>query len=118
MEVGFLELDNGKCPYLDWEQKLDSTIRGTLRVRINRLRLDNFGDCKSIKGARGLYELRIHVGGGYRLYFGKAHEKLVIMLCGGSKSSQSKDIERAKDYWQFYKKLQKKEISSGKSKKL
>ncbi len=106
-DIGFLELDNGKCPYLEWEQKLDKVVRGAVRIRINRLRLGNFGDCKTIKGIRGLYELRIHLGAGYRLYFGKDHDKLVIMLCGGSKRSQERDIEKAKKYWQFYKELQK-----------
>ncbi|NGX54505.1 MAG: hypothetical protein KR126chlam2_00116 [Chlamydiae bacterium] len=41
-EVGFLELDNGRCPYLQWELKLDKSIRGTVRTRINRLRLGQF----------------------------------------------------------------------------
>ncbi len=102
-EVGFLELDNGRCPYLQWESKLDKTIRGIVRTRINRLRLGNFGDCKPISGMRGIYELRIHIAAGYRLYFGKAHDRLVIILCGGIKRSQKSDIERAKKYWILYK---------------
>lgn len=48
LDVGFLELENGKCPYLGWEQKLDKQVRGEVRVRINRLRLGNFGDKKEI----------------------------------------------------------------------
>src|SRR5262245_40652719 len=103
LEVGFLELENGKCPYLDWEQKLDKSVRGEVRVRINRLRLGNLGDCKNIKGTTGLYELRIHLGAGYRLYFGKVHDIFVIVLCGGTKRSQEKDIEKAREYWRLYK---------------
>lgn len=103
IEVDFLELSSGKCPFLDWEKKLDKMIRGTVRIRINRLRLGNFGDCKTIKGVIGLYELRIHVGAGYRLYFGKRNCKLIIVLCGGDKRSQERDVERAKEYWRFYK---------------
>lgn len=103
LDVGFLELENGKCPYLDWEKKLDKQVRGDVRIRINRLRLGNFGDCKTIKGLPGLYELRIHLRTGYRLYFGKANDKLVIILCGGSKRSQDRDIEKAKEYWRLYK---------------
>lgn len=103
IEVGFLELANGKSPYLDWEQKLDQQVRGAVRIRINRLRLGNFGDCKTIHGSIGLYEIRIHLGPGYRLYFGNSNDKLVIVLCGGSKRSQEKDIEKAKGYWRFYK---------------
>ena len=82
---------------------MDKSIRGTVRTRINRLRLGNFGDCKPITGTRGIYELRIHIAAGYRLYFGKAHDRLVIMLCGGTKRSQKSDIEKAKNYWKLYK---------------
>lgn len=103
IEVSFLEIANGKCPYLDWEKKLDPSARGAVRIRINRLRLGNFGDCTSIKGARGLYELRIHMGPGYRLYFGKVKDTAVILLCGGDKGSQVRDIQKAKEWWQFYK---------------
>jgi putative addiction module killer protein len=103
IEVSFLEIANGKCPYLDWEEKLDKAVRAAARIRINRLRLGNFGDCKNIKGARGLYELRMHIGAGYRIYFGKANDIAVILLCGGDKGSQEKDIQKAKDWWQFYK---------------
>lgn len=103
IEVGFLEVDNGKCPYIEWEKKLDKAVRGTIRVRINRLRLGNFGDCKAIKGISGLHEFRIHLGSGYRVYFGKEKETLIIILCGGDKSSQERDIEKAKELWQLYK---------------
>ncbi len=69
VEIEFLELPNGKTPYLEWEKKLDKFVRAIARTRINRLRLGNFGDCKMIKGTKSLYELRIHVGKGYRIYF-------------------------------------------------
>ena len=109
IDISYLELEKGKCPYLDWEQKLSKDIRGIVRIRINRLRLGNFGDCKAIKGGvTGLYELRIHFGPGYRLYFGKAKEKLVIVLCGGDKGSQELDIRKAKEYWHYYRESLKK----------
>lgn len=79
-----------------------------MRIRINRLRMGNFGDCKPIKGITRLYELRIHFGPGYRLYFGKAKDKLVIILCGGDKGSQARDIEKAKEYWLYYRESLKK----------
>lgn len=84
-------------------KKLDKCIRGAVRIRINRLRLGNFGDCKTIKGSTGLYEIRIHLGSGYRLYFGKVKDALVIILCGGDKGTQVRDIQKAKKYWQLYK---------------
>ena len=89
--------------FLEWEKKLDQSIRGAVRVRINRLRLGNFGNCKTIKGSTGLYELRIHLSPGYRLYFGKVKDTFVIILCAGDKGSQERDIEKAKEYWQLYK---------------
>jgi putative addiction module killer protein len=55
------------------------------------------------KGAAGLNEVRIHLGPGYRLYFGKAQDTLVIILCGGDKGTQERDIQKAKEYWQLYK---------------
>ncbi len=79
------------------------SIRGAVRIRINRLRLGNLGDCKAIKGMTGVYELRIHMGAGYRIYFGKRKETLIILLCGGDKGGQERDIARAKEYWQLCK---------------
>ena len=101
IEVGFLELTNGKCPYLDWKQKLDKTVRGAVRIRINRLRLGNFGDCKTIQGVTGLYGLRIHIGAGYRLYFGKAKDHLVIVLCGGDNAPKNATLRRQKNTGDF-----------------
>ncbi|MGE3954876.1 MAG: type II toxin-antitoxin system RelE/ParE family toxin [Parachlamydiales bacterium] len=56
-----------------------------------------------VKGAHGLYELRIHSGPGYRLYFGKRSKEVILLLCGGDKGSQSKDVEKAKIYWKAHK---------------
>ena len=103
LEVGFLELENGKCPFLDWEAKLDSLTRAAIRVRLNRIRSGNLGDCKAVQGLRGIHELRIHIGPGYRIYFGKAKERLIILLCGGDKRSQKRDLDRCREYWNLYK---------------
>ncbi|MYF56288.1 type II toxin-antitoxin system RelE/ParE family toxin, partial [Candidatus Poribacteria bacterium] len=54
----------------------------------------------------GLFELRIHFGPGYRVYFSEVRDTLILLLCGGDKSSQQRDIERAKTYWQDYKETQ------------
>jgi putative addiction module killer protein len=103
IHVSFLELSNGKTPFLDWEERLDKTVRALVRVRINRLRVGNFGDCKPIKGVTGVYEIRLHVGPGYRLYYGKIKDTLVIILCGGDKGTQKRDIKKAQEYWILYK---------------
>lgn len=63
--------------------------------RIDRLALGNFGDVKAV--GEGLSELRIHHGPGYRLYFVRSGRQLILLLCGGDKSSQRADIARARD---------------------
>ena len=63
------------------------------------MRLGNFGDCKPLESEKGLFELRMHMSPGFRIYFGKRGKKVVILLCGGDKGSQKRDISRAKKYW-------------------
>ena len=76
----------------------DRVARARIRVRLNRLRLGNFGDCKPV--GKGVNELRVDYGPpGYRVYFGKSKATIVILLCGGSKKSQSKDIQLDHAYW-------------------
>ena len=101
IEVSYLEIAPGKSPYVEWEEDLDTTARGTARMRINRLRGGNFGDCKSV--GDGVHELRIDLGPGYRIYFGKLKDTVVIILCAGEKRSQKRDIKQAKGYWELYK---------------
>lgn len=119
IEVSYLELDNGDSPFIEWEDELDAVARAAVRIRINRVRLGNFGDCSPITGVPGLYELRLHLGPGYRVYFGKIKDTIVIILCGGDKRSQGRDIRKAEKYWLIYKNsLKKKGGNNGKSKKL
>lgn len=89
---------DGKSPYSDWLDGLkDVKARAIIRVRIDRVRLGNFGKCRSV--GEGIYELKIDFGPGYRVYFGREGDKLVILLCGGDKGSQKRDIEKAHVYW-------------------
>lgn len=69
--IEIYETKNGRYPYVEWEAKLSKTIRAIVTTRLARMRIGNFGDCKSIQGAKGIYELRIHISPGYRIYFGK-----------------------------------------------
>ena len=94
--------ESEKNIFHEWLYKLkDKTARARIRVRLNRVRLENFGDCKSVGG--GVNELRVDYGPGYRVYFGRDESHIIILLCAGSKKSQSKDIELAKQYWTEYK---------------
>ena len=80
--------------FSDWLEDLpDSTARTKISARVQRLAHGNPGDVKSI--GKGISELRIHHGPGYRVYFQRKGNVLIVLLCGGDKSSQRKDIERA-----------------------
>lgn len=95
------ETSDGKMPFLEWLNGLkDAKARATIRARLDRVRLGNLGDVKSI--GDGLHELRIDFGPGYRVYFGQDRLVLVILFCGGDKRSQSKDIGKAKILWREY----------------
>ncbi|MBC2696715.1 MAG: type II toxin-antitoxin system RelE/ParE family toxin [Desulfobacteraceae bacterium] len=97
---------NGKNPFRAWLESLkDTKARAKIRIRINRIRLGNMGDYKSV--GNGVYELRIDYGPGYRIYFGEKGKILVILLCGGNKRTQSSDIEKAQGYWKDYKRRKK-----------
>ena len=89
----------GSEPFEEW---LDS-VRGKksqaiVLERLNRVRLGNFGDCRHL--GEGVYELRIHYGPGYRVYFGELGAVIVILLCGGTKGTLKRDIDRARECWQ------------------
>ena len=89
----------GNEPYSEWEDGLDKKVQAIIKNRLDRIRLGNFGDAKLIKGANGIWELRIDYGPGYRIYFGKKGQDLVLLLVGGEKKSQARDIAKAKQYW-------------------
>ena len=72
--------------------------------RIDRVTLGNFGNCRDV--GNGVTELKIDIGPGYRIYLAHRGERLVILLCGGNKSTQSKDIELARKYWLDWKRRQ------------
>ena len=93
--------DDGKNPFREWLLSLENTgARAQVRVRIARLRLGNFGDARSV--GEGVNELRLPIGPGYRIYFGRVGDKVVLLLCAGEKKTQRKDITRAKEYWRDY----------------
>lgn len=81
--------------FSDWLANLrDENARARINIRIRRLSLGNPGDVKSI--GNGVSEMRVDYGPGYRIYFMKQGSSIVLLLCGGDKSTQAKDIERAK----------------------
>ena len=84
--------------FMEWRRKLrDTTARISVDRRINRIELGNFGDHRFCRD--GVWELRIDVGQGYRVYYAVAGNKVVLLLCGGDKRTQDVDIDRACEYW-------------------
>ncbi len=82
-----------------WLKKLkDLKAKAKILFRIQKLEYDeHFGDCKNL--GDGIYELRINFAKGYRIYFKVVDGKIILLLIGGDKSTQSKDIEKAKKIW-------------------
>ncbi|KPY27610.1 type II toxin-antitoxin system RelE/ParE family toxin [Pseudomonas syringae] len=87
--------------YMAWERRLkNQKAKAAIAARIFRVANGLMGDVSPI--GQGVSELRIHVGPGYRVYFQQRGDELILLLCGGDKSSQSRDIETAKklaDQW-------------------
>ena len=94
MDIQVYVTRDGKTPFIDWLDRLrDRRARTRVRIQLDRTLLGNPGDCKSL--GHGLYEMRIHYGPGYRVYYGKQGSQLVLLLCGGNKSTQRSDIRLA-----------------------
>lgn len=91
----------GKRPFQEWIESLKNMqAQGRILARLERVRLGLLGDCKAV--GDGVSELRVDAGPGYRVYFGQEGRQVVILLCGGSKATQSADIAAAKALWKDY----------------
>lgn len=89
---------NSRNPFREWLTQLpDKRAQANIQRRIARLQEGNFGNYKRLNA--DLYELRIDYGPGYRVYFGIFAPRVVILLCGGQKGTQQRDITRAQNYW-------------------
>ncbi|MCL1912068.1 MAG: type II toxin-antitoxin system RelE/ParE family toxin [Leptospirales bacterium] len=82
--------------FTEWFNDIENKLQKIIIDRLDRVAVGNFGDYKQLKDAKNIYELRIHYGTGYRLYFTQRDKVIIIILCGGGKSSQKQDIQRAK----------------------
>ena len=94
-EIRLYQTSAGLVPFSEWFDSLDDVrMQQRIDARLARIRLGNFGDAKPV--GEGVCELRLDFGPGYRIYFGQEGRTIVILLCGGDKSSHQRDIKKAK----------------------
>jgi putative addiction module killer protein len=91
---------NGQSPFINWLENLDPPVRFRVKERLDRIALGNLGDYKQIN--KDIFELRLTFGSGYRIYFYKEGNKIILLLSGGNKSTQKKDIKKAISYLNDY----------------
>jgi putative addiction module killer protein len=99
----------GKSPYAKWFDRLNVAAAVKVTTAVHRMEQGNFSNVKGV-GA-GVYEFRIDFGPGYRIYFGKDGDRLVILLAGGTKKRQDADITAAKANWRDYKRRKRQEVT-------
>jgi putative addiction module killer protein len=93
---------DGQEPFTIWLRCLkDERARQRIQARLGRVRLGNLGYPEPV--GQGVLELKLDFGPGYRIYFGQEGNQIVVLLCGGDKSSQSEDIKKARAFWEDYK---------------
>jgi len=101
LRIIIYETKNHISPFNKWFENLEANIQRIIAAKLDRVSLGNFGDCEPIR--ESVYELKIHTGPGYKIYFGKKGNAIVIVLTAGLKRSQKKDIEKPIEYWNLYK---------------
>ena len=90
----------GRNPFQRWVARLDPIAGDRVAIAIERMEAGNLSNVKGV--GRGVFEYRMDFGPGYRIYFGRDGNTLIILLGGGTKSRQYRDIENAKSSWQDY----------------
>ena len=93
--------ENGKEPFREWLESLtDIDTKALVFQRMQRIKLGNFGDCKSLDG--GLWEFRIHHKAGIRIYYSRVGKNIILLIGAGAKRSQRRDINQARKHLKHY----------------
>ena len=101
-ELYYYQTAAGERPFVEWLERLaDKQARARIEARLAKVAVGNFGDVEMV--GEGVMELRIDWGPGYRVYYSRLGQAIVLLLCGGDKRTQQKDIKRAKAYFEDYK---------------
>lgn len=97
------QTEDGDAPFQDWLDAIEGPeIRTQLLARIRRASLGNFGDWKSLTGAKGICEMRIHAGQGFRVFYVVNGQTIVLLLAGSTKKEQTRTLAKAKAYLEDY----------------
>ena len=100
-QIGYYLTREGKIPFREWMMSIkDRRLWSAIDSRLARLRFGHFGRCEPV--GEGIFEIKIYYGPGYRIYFGNASQQIVLLLLRGEKSTQEKDILKARAYWIDY----------------
>lgn len=99
-EIEIYSDKKGREPFIQWLESLENIQKYRIKARLDRLAVGNFGDHKHIEGS--IYELRFMTTSGFRIYYCLENNKIIILLNGGNKNSQQKDISKAKEYFIDY----------------
>jgi putative addiction module killer protein len=102
-EIESYKTETGDVPFRAWFDSIkDTKAQTSLIARLDRASFGNFGDWKAIAGAKSLFEMRLHYGQGYRIFYTIVDQKIVLLLIGSTKQAQDKTIAKAKDYLADY----------------
>jgi putative addiction module killer protein len=101
LEIRYYVAGDGQEPFADWFADLEPVARAKVARAVARMEQGNLSNAKSV--GEGVFEYKIDFGPGYRVYFGRDGQTLVILLTGGTKKRQQRDIDAAHAYWQDYK---------------
>lgn len=104
-EILYFVREDGRSPFREWMERLrDKVAKMRIAQRLRRIEDGNLGDVKPV--GEGVLELRVDVGAGYRVYCGRYGESWIVLLSGGEKSTQERDIAKAKELWALWKRRQ------------
>lgn len=101
MRIQLFRTEDGRLPFAEWRARLSDQALARVDVNLRRLSAGNTSHLKSV--GDGVLELKIDWGPGYRVYLARSGLDVVLLLAGGTKSRQHRDIAEAKRYWQTYK---------------